>query len=225
MCATYTPTQRDRIAHHFGVIVPDVDYKPAAFPQYMTPIIRVQGDQANGAAECVSACFGMVPHWADLKLAKQTYNARSETVSTKASYRHAWSEGQFCIIPADAIFEPNYETGNAVRWQISHVKDRPLGIAGIWESRSDGPDGLPLVSFSMLTINADDHPLFKRFHKPGEEKRMVVFLEPQQYHSWLRTEAKDAAELLKQYPADQLIANAAPTPPTEKSRQSNLFAA
>jgi hypothetical protein len=40
---------------------------------------------------------------------------------------------------------------------------------------------LPLLSFSMLTINADQHPLMKRFHKPGEEKRMPLILEPQ-YH-------------------------------------------
>lgn len=37
----------------------------------------------------ISACFGLVPHWAEPKLARHTYNARAETVATKPSYRSA----------------------------------------------------------------------------------------------------------------------------------------
>jgi hypothetical protein len=33
----------------------------------------------------------------------------------------------------------------------------------------------------MLTVNADTHPFYKRFHKPGEEKRMPIFLDKEQY--------------------------------------------
>jgi hypothetical protein len=28
----------------------------------------------------------------------------------------------------------------------------------------------------MLTINADDHPFMRHYHKPEDEKRMVVIL-------------------------------------------------
>lgn len=28
----------------------------------------------------------------------------------------------------------------------------------------------------MRTVNADTHSFYKRFHKPGEEKRMPIFL-------------------------------------------------
>jgi putative SOS response-associated peptidase YedK len=38
--------------------------------------------------EAVSGMFGLVPHWAtDTKIARQTYNARSETVAAKPSFR------------------------------------------------------------------------------------------------------------------------------------------
>jgi hypothetical protein len=30
----------------------------------------------------------------------------------------------------------------------------------------------------MPTLNADSHPLMKRFHKPGDEKRGIVILPP-----------------------------------------------
>jgi putative SOS response-associated peptidase YedK len=37
----------------------------------------------------------------------------------------------------------------------------------------------------MLTINADDHALMRRFHKPGEDKRVVVILDETEYDAWL----------------------------------------
>jgi putative SOS response-associated peptidase YedK len=157
---------------------------------------------------------------------KHTYNARSETVASKYSFRNAWQRGQFCIIPADSIFEPCYESGKAVRWEIGHGDAHPLGIAGIWETRPDGPDGLPLLSFSMLTINADSHSLMNRFHKPGEEKRSVVILEPQDYAAWLDADVNHAPAFLKPYPAELLKAAAAPEKAAaveEPPRQADLF--
>jgi hypothetical protein len=37
----------------------------------------------------------------------------------------------------------------------------------------------------MLTINAAEHPLMKRFHKSGDEKRSVVIVSPSEYEGWL----------------------------------------
>jgi putative SOS response-associated peptidase YedK len=38
---------------------------------------------------------------------------------------------------------------------------------------------------SMLTVNADDHPLMRNFHRPEDEKRMVVILEEADFDVWL----------------------------------------
>ena len=32
-------------------------------------------------------------------------------------------------IPAEAIYEPNWESGKAVRWSVARKDGRPLGIA------------------------------------------------------------------------------------------------
>lgn len=48
-------------------------------------------------------CFGMVPTWADMKLATHTYNARSETVGGKLSFRHAWRKQQLAVITGLSI--------------------------------------------------------------------------------------------------------------------------
>lgn len=61
----------------------------------------------------------MIPHWAtDANIGRQTYNARSETVASKPSFRDAWRKGQHCTIPADAIFEPDWRSGKAVPARI-----------------------------------------------------------------------------------------------------------
>lgn len=212
MCANYTPSKREAFSHHYGLERAIFDFPPEAFPGYMSPILR-ESREVAGQAESVAAVFGMVPHWADMKLSRQTYNARTETVATKPSFRNAWKRNQFCIVPAEKIFEPNYESGKPVRWRIEHADQRPLSVAGIWEWKANGPDDLPVLSFSMLTINADEHPLMNRFHTPGEEKRMVVLLEPGQYQGWLEGALVNDAEVYRPYPAERLVAVADPLPP------------
>jgi len=218
MCSNFLPARREQLTHHFGVTPLFDDLPSETYPGYLAPLIRPSLE--NSALECVPACFGMVPHWADIKLARRTYNARTESVEQRPSYKTAWRKRQFCIIPVDSIFEPCYETGKAVRWQISHAKGRPLGIAGIWDWRPDKPDGPAMFSFSMLTINADSHPLMQRFHKPNEEKRMLVIVEPSQYEDWLHVSLDDAKKFLVPYPAEQLIAQPAPKPPRTKQQRT-----
>ena len=56
-------------------------------------------------------------------------------------------------------------------------------------------------SFTMLTIYADQHPLMNLFHKPTDEKRMVVVLEPEQFDDWLQAPASRSMEFLRPFPA------------------------
>ncbi len=219
MCSNYLPASKEHLKKYFQVTPPDNDFKPESYPGYLSPVIRLNPDVPQ-RIECVPACFGMVPAWADLKLAKHTYNARSETVAGKPTFRNAYKKRQFAIVPADAFYEPNYETGKAVRWRIGHADGQPLGIAGIWEFRSKGPNDQPLISFSMLTINADDHPLMRRFHKPGDEKRMIVILHPEEYASWLNAPIEQVPSFLRQFPAHELEAYPDPKPSMRRAESA-----
>jgi len=51
----------------------------------------------------------------------------------------------------------------------------------------------------------------RQFHKPVDEKRMVVILEPDQYPAWLEAPSGRSMDFMQPYPADLLTANA-PTP-------------
>lgn len=209
MCSNYRPPAPAAIEEFFQVTRPD-NFTLEMYPGYVGPMIRRTQD---GHQECVLGNFGLMPHWAKPTLARSTYNARSETVATKASFRAAWSKAQHCIIPAAWIYEPNYEQGRPVRWKIQRRDARPFGIAGLWDWRPEAeqPDGK--LSYTMLTVNATDHPLMKRFHAPDDEKRMVVILEPQQYAAWLSADAGASMDFMRQFPAEALTAAPAPKPP------------
>jgi putative SOS response-associated peptidase YedK len=74
----------------------------------------------------------------------------------------------------------------------------------------------------MLTVNADDHPLMRRFHKPNDEKRMLVILRPDQYDEWLHCPDEEASSFFIRYPAERLVAHAA-AKPSQKNAQESLI--
>ncbi|MNR61967.1 hypothetical protein D3C85_1838560 [compost metagenome] len=58
----------------------------------------------------------------------------------------------------------------------------------------------------MLTINADQDPIFQNYHQAGKEKRMVVILPEGAHQDWLTAPAADTRDFLVPYPTDRLVA-------------------
>lgn len=114
MCANYRHSSRELLQQHFQIAPPDTEYASESYPANMAPFIRLpRQDAARGDRSAAMGMFGLVPHWAKepKKLARSTYNARTETVAEKPSFRSAWKRHQFCIVPVMSIYEPCYETG------------------------------------------------------------------------------------------------------------------
>lgn len=61
-----------------------------------------------------------------------------------------------------------------------------------------------LCGFTMLTINADDHPLMRNYHKPNDEKRMIVILQDDEYDAWLSATPEETSYFLRHFPAEAL---------------------
>jgi putative SOS response-associated peptidase YedK len=101
-----------------------------------------------------------------------------------------------------------------VRWRLAGAQGEPLAIAGLWE-RWRAPNGESVASFSMLTINADGHPLMSRFHAPGDEKRSVVLLQAAQIDDWLAADAQQAVAMLRLFDERALRSAAAPRAPRQ----------
>ena len=213
MCSHYQAVKdAARLERQFGV-KPDqtseIAIKSDMWPGYVGGFIRAHphagvGDDAVSPTEYLPGLFGLVPHWADsTKLARSTYNARSETVAEKPSFRDAWKKSQYCIIPAEAIYEPDWRSGKAVATRIAATDGEPLGIAGLWSAwKSDTGD--VVHSFTMLTINASTHPLMQNFHKPADEKRMVVILPPNRYQDWLVANPTESMDFMIPFAASAL---------------------
>jgi putative SOS response-associated peptidase YedK len=210
MCANYVPvTDLERMKLFFAIVRGD-PVPPETWPGYAAPFIRQARDAEGHVREGAIGLFGLIPHWAkDLAIGRKTYNARTETVAEKPSFRDAWRFGRRCIIPAESFFEPNWESGKAVRWRIRRKDGAPLGIAGLWAFHAR-PDGTDLLSFTMLTVNADGHEVMKHFHKPDDEKRMIVVLDEADYDRWLDAPQAQMRDFLTRYPAEDLEAEPAP---------------
>lgn len=163
-----------------------------------------------------------------MKYGTRTYNARSETVATLASFKGAWAKARHCIVPCEAIYEPDWRTGTHVPTRFTAADGGTLGVAGLWQPWKS-PEGEWISTFTMLTLNADDHGLMKHMHRPDpkrppemQDKRMVVILPEGLYEAWLDAPASESRDFMRQYPADFLTATPEP-PPSKKGETLGLI--
>lgn len=172
------------------------------------------------ARELVVGQFGLVPPWvksaSDAKLrSTKLVNARSETASTSNNFRGAWLGAQRCIVPMMSFQEDDLRTGKAVPTRIARVDGKPMGVAGLWE-RWTGAEGEEIVSFCLLTVNANSHALMHRYQQPGSEKRMLAILNEGSYGAWLNAaHPEKAREFMRAYPAQGLTANPVEKKPSQ----------
>jgi putative SOS response-associated peptidase YedK len=216
MCNRYVaPGQADIERHwHLGSRQPVGRWAPGVYPRAPGPFIRAH----DGQRELVTGQWALVPHFAKSpKLSYQTNNARSEELAQKASYRGPWQRGQRCVIPAWVFDEPCWETGRNVWWSFRRADGQPWGLAGLWNTWVDPATGEVVESYTMLTLNADAHPLMRRMHKPDptlgpdqQDKRSVIPIELEDVDTWLRGSQEDATGLLKLAPVEIFSASSAP---------------
>lgn len=211
MCTNFTPVQKPQwVKDAFDIDLPAA-YAAETYPGFAAPIV-VQSHQ-TGRVACGLAKFGLIPAWAkDDKISRHTYNARSETVAEKPSYRTAWRKRQFGLVLVENFFEPRYESGRAVRWKIGLASGDPFGIACLWDRWTDPITGELVVSFSMLTVNADEHPVMNQFHQQGDEKRTPVIIAPELHKAWLGAESMLASKFMSWQNMQSLHAQASPRP-------------
>ncbi|MDS1141697.1 SOS response-associated peptidase family protein [Pusillimonas sp. SM2304] len=201
MCSHYQMLKdRDRMEKYFRAHGMPLPPKWDMYPR--KPGVFLRGENR----EIVVGRWGLIPAQTRpdyLPKAEKlpTSNARAETASKLYSFRNAWAKGQRCIVPAEAIYEPDWRTGKAVPTRFTRANGAPMGIAGLWDRYQDNT-GQWQDSYTMLTINADGHPLFKHYHRPDKEKRMVVILPDEDYEGWLAGAPADS--LLTGFPAESL---------------------
>lgn len=201
MCVNFIPPTRRQLPQHFHVDPPEEDWKPDIWQDYRAPLLIDTGE--GPFAFMVS--YGFIPKF-HMPSGKRlsTMNARAETVGQLQSYKSAWHHGQLCLVPMQAFVEPCYETGKNVWTRIGLASGEPFAVAGMWRGWTEA-DGTTRYSFTQLTINADDHPLMRRMHKSGDEKRSLVIIPPERYSDWLLCRNSEVARtFLTSFPAEKM---------------------
>jgi putative SOS response-associated peptidase YedK len=218
VAAPTSPVGREVWPRKPGVFIRQVALKAQALVEAeVTTEVTEVTEAAPPVRELVEGQLGFVPRWvksaSDAKLrSTKMVNTRSETVTTSNNTRDAWLAGQRCIVPMMSFLEDDWRSGKAVPTRITRVDGKPMGVAGLWE-RWTNAQGEVIVSYTLLTVNANSHALMHRYQQPGNEKRMLAVLNEGAFDAWLSARPEKAKEFMRAYPANLLTAN-----PVEKKR-------
>lgn len=211
MCINYKAPTPEILVESFSAPAFDAPLWPEQiWKDYPAPIIKGDGL----IREATVGTYGI---WPQKRIPEgvrkwDTMNARSETLGQLKSFKKPWMDGQLCLVPLTKFYEPNYESGKYERWGIGMADGSPFAVAGLWRNW-ENDDGTVSAAFTQITINADTHPMMKRFHKPGDEKRSLVILPHQDWDAWLACRDPELARsFLGPFPAELMAAEPAPLP-------------
>jgi putative SOS response-associated peptidase YedK len=214
MCNRYNTPEERAIESYWRIVGGGHEWAREMAPRRRGPFIRAGGELVVGQ-------WALVPDFAtSSQLPYSTNNARFEELANKASYRKPWARGQRCIIPAASFCEPCWETGKSVMCTFRRADCAPWGLAGLWNTWTDKATGEVVESFSMLTINADAHPIMRRMHKPDpklpadqQDKRSVVAIKLTDADTWLHGTQEQAAALARPPEVEVFAPGAVPPAP------------
>jgi putative SOS response-associated peptidase YedK len=152
--------------------------------------------------------WGLIPSWAAdeneaREIMMKTFNARSETVSTKPAFRDAFSSGR-CLVPVRGFFEWQQMGGRKIPWYITLRDEEIFSLAGICD-RWALQGGMTIDTFSVVTTRANE--LMAEIH--NTKKRMPVILPASAEKIWLRegVEAETLVPLMQPVAAEMLGAH------------------
>ncbi|MBM7580958.1 SOS response-associated peptidase [Jeotgalibacillus terrae] len=155
--------------------------------------------ELNGKRYPANFRWGLIPPFAkDQRIGYKTFNARSETVSEKPSFKKAF-ESKRCLIPATSFYEWKKSGNEKQPFEIKRRDGDPITFAGLWESWRNGDE--LIRSCTILTTEPND--LMAEIHN-----RMPVILEHNNFDAWLNPDAKLSSlqQLLKPCAGDLLTA-------------------
>lgn len=162
-------------------------------PTAMVPVFTQDGGQAMR--------WSLIAPWShEISGKYSTFNARIETLAKKPTFRHAWSQGLRCLIPALGYFEWKTVGGRKQPWFITPEDGSPLVFAGLWEparaAKDDQSESIP-PSCTIITRPAEGE--MKDLHP-----RTPVMLQRELAEDWLAGEPSLAREIAESKPHPKL---------------------
>jgi putative SOS response-associated peptidase YedK len=152
-----------------------------------------RADPGGGGLQAVPGQFGLVPDWVDAarggaRYGRHCYNARTETVFEKPSFRRAILERR-AVVPVDCFYEfPDKEAPLRHRFKVRSRSGGAFWLAAVWERNR----ALGLDSVAVLTTEAMD--LVAPFHS-----RSPVILDNAELGAWLDPALRDPAAIARRF--------------------------
>jgi putative SOS response-associated peptidase YedK len=160
------------------------DYQPRwnAAPTSKLPVVV----SADSGRILTLMRWGLIPSWAkDLKIGYSTFNARAESIATRAAFRGAWQAGRRCLVLADGYYE--WRDADKQPFAVALANRGPMTLAGLWDAWRS-PVGETIKSFAIITTTAN--ALLAPLHD-----RMPVVIAPDRWNDWLGENSIPASEL------------------------------
>jgi putative SOS response-associated peptidase YedK len=215
MCGRYTLTTGDhgQLAQRFGAMMPASGgterYNVAPTEEAVAVV-----NGKTGEREAHLLRWGLVPTYAkDLK-GPPMFNARSETIATKAPFKSlVGSPRHRCLIVADGFYEwlrPEDKKAPRVPFRFTVDGGEPFAFAGLWCWSK--PAGEWLASATILTC--PPNPVVARLH----DRMPVILPGPDAEAAWLSADlgVEDACAMCLPLDADRMSVAAA-NPKVNKS--------
>lgn len=129
--------------------------------------------------------WGLIPFWTKdeqdaEKVRKMTFNARSESLFDKPSFREPIKRRR-CIVPSTGFFDWRHEDKKKIPFFISVKNEDIFSMAGIYDVWNDKVTGEILHTFSIITTQAN--PLMSYIHNTN--MRMPAILSKANEEKWL----------------------------------------
>ncbi len=194
---------RNALENRFGAKFRDPSsFRPGyyfnAFEIPELPVIQTEDPESVNLVK-----WGLIPFWVkDSKAAAgirmKTFNARSETICEKPSFRGP-VKSKRCLVLCRGFYEWQHRGKEKIPYYIYLDGEPPMALAGIYDDWADRETGEMIQTCSIITTAAN--PLMEKIH--NSKKRMPVILPEESENSWIDPDlsAEEAVKYLK--PVDE----------------------
>lgn len=189
---------------------------------FKTPHLPIISNEAPDKIQFFQ--WGLIPFWVKnqdqaRKISFNTFNAKSETIFEKPSFRSSIKDKR-CLVLVDGFFEWKHLKGDKFPHYIKLASSEAFALAGIWDTWENKQTGEQKNTFSIITTSANK--LLEKIH--NTKKRMPVILKREDESKWLEPDLspEQIKAMLVPYDDKELEAYSVSKLITTKGQNTNI---
>lgn len=145
-----------------------------------TETVQVLRMGTEGDPQLVPMRWWLTPYWAkELSTKYSMFNAKSETAHKSAAFKTPYQKRR-CVVPVSGFYEWCRQNNQKLPYLIAPHEADGMLLAGLWDAWRNRESGEELLSFTILTSDANDALRFVHHRQP-------VMLSTDEALKWLDT--------------------------------------